>query len=80
MLRYFDKYLFINSDIELCNEDLELIKDWTYNVNMSQADTLTQSGITEVQLLAKRMKSNFADVLNSQYSEDRFKVMHIFFL
>nr|XP_024217306.1 multiple inositol polyphosphate phosphatase 1 isoform X2 [Halyomorpha halys] len=63
-------------DMDMCNEDIDLLKDWSYNVNMSEADLLTESGVTELQLLAKRLRSNFPDVLNAHYTEERFKIRY----
>lgn len=61
---------------ELCDKDLENLKRWSINITEDQSDTLTQQGHEDLFLLAKRIKTDFPEVLDWSYSQDRYEFRH----
>ncbi len=58
----------------LCDEDLELISSWTFDVTEEQEADLTPSGALEQELVGRRQAQRFPDLLGQAYSEELFRV------
>ncbi len=58
----------------LCDEDLELIQNWTFDVTLDQADMLTASGAVEQAELGRRLAQRFPELIGQAYNEDLFRV------
>lgn len=61
---------------ELCDKDLENLKRWSINITEDSSDTLAPQGHEDLFLLARRIKTDFPDLLSWTYSQDRYKFRH----
>uniref|UniRef100_A0A1B6CN88 Multiple inositol polyphosphate phosphatase 1 n=1 Tax=Clastoptera arizonana TaxID=38151 RepID=A0A1B6CN88_9HEMI len=69
MMNHYDR-----KDGHLCDKDLENLKTWRFTLTSSDADLLAPQGYSDFLFLAKRMKTQFPDILGTSYSADKFVV------
>ena len=58
----------------LCDEDLELIENWTFDLTLDQESQLTPAGKLGQQQLGSRIGQRFPELLDQPYSSDIFRV------
>uniref|UniRef100_A0A1B6DXK1 Multiple inositol polyphosphate phosphatase 1 n=2 Tax=Clastoptera arizonana TaxID=38151 RepID=A0A1B6DXK1_9HEMI len=71
MMNHYDR-----KDGHLCDKDLENLKTWRFTLTSSDADLLAPQGYSDFLFLAKRMKTQFPDILGTSYSADKFVFRH----
>ena len=59
----------------LCDGDLQLIQNWTYDWTLDQASKLTPSGWVTQEQLGNRFRQRFPELLDQPYEEDIFRVI-----
>ncbi|XP_050298334.1 multiple inositol polyphosphate phosphatase 1 [Anthonomus grandis grandis] len=59
---------------KLCFDDYNLLRRWRWNDNITEdkAASLTQQGINELRLIARRYKAKFPQLLNQPYSDQTY--------
>ncbi|XP_019773092.2 multiple inositol polyphosphate phosphatase 1 [Dendroctonus ponderosae] len=59
---------------KLCFDDYNLLRRWRWNdtITEDKAAALTQQGINELKLLARRYKTKFPQLLNQPYNEQNY--------
>lgn len=62
----------------MCDEDLEIIKNWKWNANITSdyASFLTTQGWTDMKYIALNYQRIFPNVLENIYSPEKFLFRH----
>lgn len=69
-----DLKTMITADSTLCPEDIDAIRKWTLNTTKTDHYMLHSQGVEELKSLATRLKTQFPQIFNTSYSDDKFKV------
>ncbi|CAH0384074.1 unnamed protein product [Bemisia tabaci] len=56
----------------LCDRDVDGLRRWHYNLRPEQDNQITSQGHEDLLFLAKKLKSNFPELLDVPYSESKF--------
>lgn len=65
---------FIFTVGKLCAKDLQNLKNWTYRWTTQYEHKLSTQGKDDLRFLAKRLKAQFASVLDTPYTNARIAV------
>ncbi|XP_030757154.1 multiple inositol polyphosphate phosphatase 1 [Sitophilus oryzae] len=59
---------------QLCHDDYNLLRRWRWNDSITEdkAASLTQQGVNELRLLARRYRSKFPQLFNQPYNEEAY--------
>ncbi|KAG8335988.1 PHOsphatase, partial [Homalodisca vitripennis] len=60
----------------LCQEDVDNLKTWSFNMKKSEADQLTDQGRQDLYGMGQRFLSYFPELLNTSYSPKNFTFRH----
>ena len=58
----------------LCDEDLDGIKQWTFNLTVEEEDLLTESGKAELYKIGQHVKKRLPTIFADGYNHDSMKV------
>lgn len=64
----------ITSQSKLCQEDIQAIKDWSFNASSNDHYNLHRQGVEELKSLATRLKRQFPQIFNTPFNDAKFKV------
>lgn len=63
-----------NESGELCADDLDLLRDWSFNLSASEHYQLADSGKREMRGLGQRFRQRFETVLGLAFDEEKYYV------
>ena len=68
------------SDGRLCNQDLQYLQEWVPNSNLNEimSNYLTPQGNQDMRLLARRLQSQFPEVLRSNPGTVSYQTYKVF--
>lgn len=66
----------LSNKSSLCQEDIEAIQKWDFNLTMSDGNKLNSQGFIDLSSLGLRLKNAFEDIFNEPYNSTIYKVIH----
>lgn len=74
-LTYYKNQITENST--LCQEDIDAIKTWSFNLTRLDGSKLNSQGADDLSSLGSRLKHLYEQIFNETYNSDTFKVQNL---
>lgn len=74
LTEYAKKISIDNSS--LCQEDIDMIKKWTYNLNKNDSCMLNSQGVRDLSSLGIRLKNVYKDIFNEDFNLATYNVIY----